>query len=69
LVDASALKGWDKLQRQEELSSAEKEKVGKINAFTEEFLAAGKYVFVTPMWNLSLPLMTKAYLDTMEETK
>ncbi|MEW5898155.1 MAG: FMN-dependent NADH-azoreductase [Bacillota bacterium] len=65
LVDADVLKGWDKLQRQEELNSAEKEKVGKINAFTEEFLAADKYVFVTPMWNLSLPPLMKAYLDTI----
>ncbi|MEW6425232.1 MAG: FMN-dependent NADH-azoreductase [Bacillota bacterium] len=65
LVDADVLKGWDKLQRQEELNSVEKEKVGKINDFTEEFLAADKYVFVTPMWNLSLPPMMKAYLDTI----
>lgn len=65
LVDADVLKGWDRLQRQEELNSTEKEKVGKINAFTEEFLAADKYVFVTPMWNLSLPPLMKAYLDTI----
>lgn len=48
LVDEDVLKGWDKLQRREELSPVEKEKVGKINVFTEEFLAADKYVFVTP---------------------
>lgn len=65
LVDVVVLKGWDKLQRQEELNSTEKEKVGKINAFTEEFLAADKYVFVTPMWNFSLPPLMKAYLDTI----
>ncbi|MGQ9826076.1 MAG: FMN-dependent NADH-azoreductase [Desulfotomaculales bacterium] len=65
LVDADVLKGWDRLQRQKELNSTEKEKVGKINAFTEEFLAADKYVFVTPMWNLSLPPLMKAYLDTI----
>jgi len=65
LVDVDVLKGWDKLQRQEELNSVEKEKVGKISTFTEEFLAADKYVFVTPMWNLSLPPLMKAYLDTI----
>lgn len=64
-VDADVLKGWDKLQRREELNSVEKEKIGEINAFTEEFLSADKYVFVTPMWNLSLPPMMKAYLDTI----
>ncbi|MGB9846846.1 MAG: FMN-dependent NADH-azoreductase [Desulfotomaculales bacterium] len=64
-VDLDVLRGWEKLPGQMELSPVEKEKVDRINRFTEEFLAADKYVFVTPMWNLSLPPLMKAYLDTI----
>lgn len=64
-VDADVIKGWEKLSRQEELNPAEKEKIEAINVLTEQFLAADKYIFVTPMWNLSVPPLMKAYLDTV----
>ena len=31
----------------------------------DQFVAADKYVFVTPMWNLSIPPKMKAYIDTV----
>ncbi|MBC7104390.1 MAG: NAD(P)H-dependent oxidoreductase, partial [Firmicutes bacterium] len=57
--------GWEKLQRGVRPSPEEEEKIRAIDALTEEFLGADKYVFVTPMWNLSVPPMMKAYLDTI----
>lgn len=47
------------------MTENEKAKVGKINQFTGQFIEADKYIFVTPMWNFSAPLKTKAYIDTI----
>lgn len=41
------------------------EKVSQINRFTEQFIQADKYIFVTPLWNLGLPAKTKTYIDTI----
>lgn len=67
LIDADVLKGWGKLQAGkgfEELTDTEKRKIGRINELTEQFMEADKYIFVTPLWNLSIPPMMKAYIDT-----
>ena len=31
----------------------------------DQFIAADKYVFVTPLWNFTIPPMMKAYLDNI----
>lgn len=41
------------------------EKISKINRFTDQFIEADKYIFVTPLWNLGLPAKTKTYIDTI----
>lgn len=41
------------------------EKVSQINRFTEQFIQADKYIFVTPLWNLGLPAKTKSYIDNI----
>ena len=41
------------------------EKVNKISHFTDQFIEADKYIFVTPLWNLGLPAKTKTYIDTI----
>ncbi|PLR94821.1 FMN-dependent NADH-azoreductase [Bacillus sp. T33-2] len=67
-IDVDVFSGWGKLQHGkgfEELSSEEKQKVSKINEFTDQFVSADKYVFVTPMWNLSFPPRLKTYIDTV----
>lgn len=67
-IDADVFSGWGKLQNGkgfDELTEIEKTKVGKINGFTEQFVEADKYVFVTPMWNFSVPPLMKAYVDTI----
>jgi FMN-dependent NADH-azoreductase len=67
-IDADVFSGWGKLrsgQGFEELSPGEKEKVGRLNELSEQFVAADKYVFVTPLWNFSFPPIMKAYLDSV----
>lgn len=65
LIDADVFSGWGKLMQQARLTAAEQAKIDAINGCTEQFLVADKYVFVAPMWNLSIPPMLKAYLDTV----
>ncbi|WP_206810161.1 FMN-dependent NADH-azoreductase [Paradesulfitobacterium ferrireducens] len=68
LVDADVFSGWGKLQQGtafEQLTADEKAKVGRINELCDQFVSADKYIFVSPMWNLSVPPMLKAYFDTV----
>ncbi|GMB09601.1 FMN-dependent NADH-azoreductase [Thermolongibacillus altinsuensis] len=67
-IDADVFSGWGKLQQGqsfEQLSEDEKQKVSRINQLTDQFIEADKYVFVTPMWNFSVPPKMKAYIDTI----
>lgn len=40
-------------------------KAKQISYFTDQFIQADKYIFVTPLWNLGLPAKTKTYIDTI----
>ncbi|WP_018132990.1 FMN-dependent NADH-azoreductase [Effusibacillus pohliae] len=67
-IDADVFNGWGKLQQGtafDQLSPEEQGKIGRINELTDQFVAADKYVFVTPMWNFSVPPKMKAYIDTI----
>lgn len=67
-IDADVFNGWGKLQSGQDfnaLSSDEKSKVSRLSELTDQFVAADKYVFVTPMWNFSFPPVMKAYLDSI----
>ncbi|MBE3571235.1 MAG: FMN-dependent NADH-azoreductase [Bacillales bacterium] len=67
-IDADVFSGWGKLQSGkglEELSAEEKAKVGRLAELSDQFVAADKYVFVTPMWNFSFPPVMKAYIDAV----
>lgn len=67
-IDADVFSGWGKLRSGssfDHLSAEEKAKVSRLSALTEQFVAADKYVFVTPMWNFSYPPIMKAYLDSI----
>jgi len=67
-IDEDVFSGWGKLAEGvafDELIKLEQHKVNTINQFTEQFMEADKYVFVTPMWNLSLPPKVKMYIDTL----
>jgi FMN-dependent NADH-azoreductase len=67
-IDTDVFSGWGKLrsgQGMEHLSTDEKAKVSRIAELTDQFVAADKYIFVTPMWNFSYPPIMKAYIDTL----
>lgn len=65
-IDADVFSGWGKLQSGtafDQLSDVEKAKVARLGAIVDQFVAADKYVFVSPMWNFSFPPVLKAYID------
>lgn len=65
-LDADVFSGWEKLRSGasfDELLSSERVKVGRLAELGVQFLLADKYVFVTPMWNFSIPAILKAYID------
>mgnify|MGYP005839913141 CR=1 FL=1 len=67
-IDTDVFSGWGKLQQGtafDDLSADEKAKVSAINTLTDQFVEADKYVFVTPLWNFSIPPKMKAYIDTI----
>lgn len=67
-IDENVFSGWGKLQQEvafDQLTTEEKNSVAQIDQLCNQFLAADKYVLVTPMWNLSIPPKMKAYIDTI----
>ncbi|WP_335871833.1 FMN-dependent NADH-azoreductase [Bacillus sp. 2205SS5-2] len=67
-IDGDVFSGWGKLQSGsgfEELSAEEKAKIGRLTGLVDQFIAADKYVFVSPMWNFSFPPVLKAYIDSV----
>ncbi len=67
-VDADVISGWDKLQTGTafgRLTAVEQAKIENISKLTDQFINADKYIFVTPLWNFSIPPIMKAYIDTI----
>lgn len=67
-IDADVFSGWGKLASGTAftaLDSSEQAKVARLGELSDQFVAADKYVFVTPMWNLSFPPVLKAYIDSI----
>ncbi|GIP21090.1 FMN-dependent NADH-azoreductase [Paenibacillus sp. J22TS3] len=65
-IDADVLRGWEKIRSGssfDQLSDAEKSKIARHEEILEQFVAADKYVYVSPMWNFSIPPVMKAYTD------
>jgi FMN-dependent NADH-azoreductase len=65
LIDAEVLSAWNKLRtgHPDDVTSSERTKVQRLNTLADQFVAADKYIFAAPMWNLSYPPMVKAYVD------
>ncbi|MGE5653526.1 MAG: FMN-dependent NADH-azoreductase [Bacillota bacterium] len=66
IIDADVFSGWGKLaqgKQFDDLIPEEQSKVGRISELTDQFVNADKYVFVSPMWNLSIPPRLKTYID------
>jgi len=67
-IDIDVLNGWNKLRTGQafaSLSDDEQRKIDKIEKLADQFVAADKYVFVTPMWNLGFPAEMKMYIDAI----
>jgi len=47
------------------LNYDEQRKIGRIWMRADQFVAADKYIFVTPMFNLGFPAELKMYIDTI----
>ncbi|MFC3884935.1 FMN-dependent NADH-azoreductase [Bacillus songklensis] len=65
-IDLDVLKAREKMQLDETsdtLTDNEREKVSTIHDLRKQFLSADKYIFVTPLWNWTLPPKLKAYID------
>lgn len=64
--DADVLRGWGKLRSGasfDQLTDNEKSKVARLEAIVDQYVEADKYVYVSPMWNFSIPPVLKAYTD------
>jgi len=67
-LDADVFNGWKKLRSHssiQDLSADERLKVGRLAELGGQFLLADKYIFVTPMWNFSVPAIMKTYIDAI----
>jgi FMN-dependent NADH-azoreductase len=68
LIDSDVLNAWGKFQGGasfDALTEAEKQKVARMNEIVDEFISADKYIFVSPLWNFTIPPMLKAYIDNI----
>lgn len=67
-IDADIFAGWGKLRSGTDmagLSAEEQRKVKRLGELVDQFVAADKYIFVTPLWNFSFPPILKAYVDAV----
>lgn len=67
-IDADVFAGWGKLQSGQgfdKLNPEEQRKVKRLGELCDQFVAADKYVFVTPLWNFLFPPILKAYIDAI----
>ncbi|MCB2191191.1 MAG: NAD(P)H-dependent oxidoreductase [Deltaproteobacteria bacterium] len=67
-IDADVLSAWGKMREGASLASLtsdEQRKVTRIGKRADQFVAADKYVFATPMFNLGFPAELKMYIDTV----
>ncbi|GAB6098761.1 FMN-dependent NADH-azoreductase AzoRB [Halanaerocella petrolearia] len=67
LIDRDIFSAWSSLEEGgfSDLTEIEQQKLTKMNDLLEEFIAVDKYIFVTPLWNFSLPPMMRAYIDNI----
>ncbi|MFC4303359.1 NAD(P)H-dependent oxidoreductase [Cohnella boryungensis] len=67
-IDSDVLNAREKLmvgKPFEELTVSEQAKLARMEELATQFSKADKYVFVSPLWNLSYPPVVKAYIDAI----
>lgn len=62
-IDQKVFGAWDKLVKNHLLTEEEMDLVDYIDDMIEQFVAAERYIIVSPMWNSLFPAKLKAYLD------
>lgn len=68
MIDQEILDAWNRLRNQEsfaDLTTSQQAKVKAMQGILTQFKEADEYVFVTPLWNFSVPPMMKAYVDNV----
>jgi FMN-dependent NADH-azoreductase len=68
LIDEVVFSAWGKFAQGnsfDQLTAEEQKKISAMNSILEQFMSADKYVFVTPLWNFTVPPKMKAYLDNL----
>lgn len=68
LIDEDVLAAWSMLRGGgdfDDLTENQQAKVGRMGQILAQFKEADEYVFVTPLWNFSIPPMLKAYIDNV----
>lgn len=67
-LNATVFEAFGKLQNGasiEDLNADEQALMGNLDQLLNQFIAADKYLFVSPMWNFSVPPVLKAYIDVV----
>lgn len=67
-IDEVVFSAWGKFAQGfsfEQLTSEEQGKIAAMGAILEQFMSADKYIFVTPLWNFTVPARMKSYLDSI----
>ncbi|MGG1517118.1 FMN-dependent NADH-azoreductase [Paenibacillus oryzisoli] len=67
-IDGDVLNGWNKLRSGaafDTLTADEQAKIARLAQIVDQYVAADKYVYVSPMWNFSFPPVLKAYIDAI----
>lgn len=67
-IDLDVLNAWDQLRAGTAfaaLTAVQQDKLKRIDAITDQFIRADKYVFVSPLWNFGFPPRLKAYIDAV----
>lgn len=67
-LDADVFSGWGKLRARQSIDTLlpnELSKVTRLNEILDQFIAADKIIFVTPLWNYLFPAVLKAYVDAV----
>jgi len=67
-IDDDVLSGWGKMRNGASFASLtidEQRKIGRIWKHADQFIAADKYVFGTPKFNLGFPAEFKMYIDSV----
>jgi len=67
-INQDMLEAWSKLSSGNtffDLSNNQQALISSSNEILEQFLEYDKFIFITPLWNLSYPARLKSYIDAL----